>query len=138
MSKLYRYIFYQFYQYYQRGYFIWSSEWRASFSLDVLWYWFIASLVVYYKVFFNRYYHFSENIFDAFCVVLIVTSFNYYLFHRKNKWKQILQEFDKLPKKKKIVGGWLVLVITIVILTNLCFSIYLMSKVDWSVYRVGE
>lgn len=50
-------------------------------------------------------------------------------------WKEYVIEFDQLSKKKNRIGGWIVFGVVLLVVMNLIFSFYLMSQVDWSMYR---
>lgn len=135
MKKVYYYLFYKFYKFSEAAPSRWLSDWKASFSLDVLSYFFISSLVIYYKIFFNHNLHLSESNYDVIIVVGIVSLTNYFIFHHKDQWKEIVSEFDKLPKKKNRIGSWVVFLFVIAVIANLIFAFYQMSLIDWSLYR---
>lgn len=111
------------------------SDWKASFVLDCCLYFIISSIFIYYKIFFNRFVHLSDNNLDVLLTIIPVALFNYFVFLHKNQWKSIVVEFDKLPKEKNIIGSWIVFGIVLLIIVNLIFSFYLMSQIDWSKYR---
>ena len=46
-----------------------------------------------------------------------------------------MAEFENWPKKKNIRGGIIVWGIIIFIIANLIFSFYLMSLINWKLYR---
>jgi hypothetical protein len=135
MSKAYYYLFYRLYRWYEKGPSVWLSEWKASFSIDVLIYSVIIFLFIYYKIFFNRYAFLSEGNVDVLLVVLPVVLANYLIFHHQDQWKKMVLEFDKMPKAvHKRWGLWLWGIVFIVI-ANLIFSFYLLSQIEWSEYR---
>lgn len=135
IKKAYHYLFYKFYKWYEDAPFVWWSEWKASLSIDLVLYFIIISIFLYYKIFFNRFIHLSENNTDAIVLVLIVGGINYFIFHHQNKWKKIVKEFDQLSIKKNRIGGWLVTGFVCLIIANMIFAFYLMSQVDWTKYR---
>ncbi len=59
---------------------------------------------------------------------IVVIGLNYFLFLHTNKWKEYNAEFDKLPKKKNIIGGIIVWIIIIMIIANIFISGHLMQK----------
>ncbi|CAH0237038.1 hypothetical protein SRABI27_02624 [Pedobacter sp. Bi27] len=60
-----------------------------------------ASVLVYYKVFINRYFHLSDSNLPVIIVCISISIFNYFIFHHKNQWKVIVKEFETLPIKEK-------------------------------------
>lgn len=135
MKKAYYYLFYKLYKHYEKGPSVWMSDWKASFSLDVLIYFIVTSLFIYYKVIFNRYIHLSENNMEAFLLVITVVLANYFIFHSQNQSKRIIADFDQLPKNKDQTGGWIVFCFVLFVIVNLVFSFYLMSQIDWKKYQ---
>ncbi len=136
LKKAYYYLFYKLYRWYESvGSFAFWSDWKASFSVDVLLYFIIISIFLYYKVLFNRYVHLSGNNLDAIILVVIVAGTNYFIFHSRNQWKNIVKEFDQLPKKKNRIGGCLVTGFVLLVIANLVFAFYLLSQIDWAKYR---
>lgn len=91
--------------------------------------------VIYYKTFMNRHFEIGDNGTMVIFFVLCVSVPNYFVFHYKNQWKSIVVYFDKLPKKKNVVGGWIVLGFILTIVLNCINAFYHLSLVDWSKYR---
>ncbi len=60
---------------------------------------------------------------------------NYFLFYKNKKWKKIIKEFDQLPQKKNRIGSVLVILFLILVMGNFGFAIYMLSQIDWSLYR---
>lgn len=60
---------------------------------------------------------------------------NYFIFHHRDQWKKIVHDFDKLPKQRNRIGSVIVLLVVVAVIANLIFSFYLMSKIDWKLYR---
>lgn len=128
--KLYYYLFYKLYKFWETAPARFWSEWKASLSIVILQIWFVASLFVYYKVFVNNYYQFNKNLFILLGITLFVI--NYYTFHYNDKWKNKVEEFNKLPKNKNFFGGIIVWSIIAIIICIILLSFYLMSQVDWN------
>lgn len=134
-KKIYYYIFYKFYKFSEAAPSHWLSDWKAGVAIIVLEIWGLFSIMNYYNVFIDRYFHF--NITNPIIVIpgILVFLINYLSFIHTDVWKEYAKEFDKLPKKKNIIGSWIVFGITLFILANVFFSFYLMSRIDWSQYR---
>jgi hypothetical protein len=79
--------------------------------------------------------HLSENNADILILVMLVSVPNYFIFHHRDQWKDIVKEFDKLPKRKNKIGGWIVFGVVLLIISNMVFAFYQMSLIDWSPYR---
>lgn len=113
----------------------WLSNWKAGLCIIALELFLIASLFIYYKVFFNKYVHLGESNWDVIISVLVVVIPNYFAFVHTDIWKDYVKEFDQLPKRRNRIGSWIVFGIVLFVIANLIFSFYLMSKIDWSLYR---
>lgn len=133
---MYEYVFYKIYKAsYDDQYPKWS-EWRAGVILVILEIWFIFSLIVYYKVFINRYFNLPDNaivwgLLGAITLGLLL----YYSFWSKDKYKEIVTRYDAWPKRKNVIGTVIVWVIIFAIVTSLILAFYFMSRIDWSLYR---
>jgi len=67
----------------------------------------------------------------------MLLALNYILFLHNDKWKLYVRELDKQSGKQQLRGGIIVWSIIVLILSNLIFMFYLMSKVDWSLIDKG-
>jgi len=135
IKKAYYYLFYKLYKWYERGPSVWWSDWKAEGLMDALWIFIGISGLVYYTIFVDRYFRVGDGKFFLICYVALVALPNYFIFHHRNQWEDIVKEFDKLPKRRNKIGGWLVFGVVLLILSNMIFAFYLMSKIDWSQYR---
>jgi hypothetical protein len=135
IQKGYYYLFYKLYKWYERGPSVWWSDWKADLSIDVLSFFFIFSIFVYYKVFIDKYFRFGDNSLVVILFILSICVPNYFIFHYRDQWKDIVKEFDKLPERKNKIGGWIVFGVVLLIISNMVFTFYLMSLIDWSPYR---
>ena len=92
--------------------------------------------MVYYTVFTKR-----ELLDDRGLVIVggiilgLLALFKYYIFFHNDRWKRYVIDFDELPKSKNKSGRILVWVLVFFILFIFIFSFYLMSKIDWSLYK---
>lgn len=132
----YYYFFYKLYNFWEEisvpSYW---SDWKASLSLDVLVFFLIFSMMVYYNVFFDRYFNFGDKKIFIIFFILIVSIPNFFIFNYNDTWKEYNLKFSKYPKRKNSIGGFLVWAVILGIIFNLILSLYLMSKVDWKQYR---
>jgi purine-cytosine permease-like protein len=122
---MYHYLFYKLYRYYEKGPSVWWSDWKASLSLIVLEIWLIASILIYYKIFLNP----SADIIGSegswILLVIIIALIDYFAFHHRDQWKQIVIEFDNLPKRTNRIGGLVVFGFALLIIVNFILSFYL-------------
>lgn len=138
IRKMYYYFYYKLYKLFQVDERDWWSEWKASLTLDVLIFCFLLSLISYYNIFINRYFTLDVpnlKVKLGIFYFLIIALPNYFIFHHKDQWKDIVNEYEQLPKKKNKQGDWIVYIIVLLIIANLIFAFYLMSQIDWQQYR---
>jgi hypothetical protein len=133
MKKAYYYLFYKLYKWIGED--NWGTDWKATLIIDILIYFIITASFIYYKIYFNRFIHLSENNADIIILVILVSVPNHFIFNHSDQWKDIVNEFDKLPKRKNKIGGWIVFGVVLLIITNLVFAFYQMSLIDWTRYR---
>ena len=133
---IYYYFFYKFYKFWE---FIsipsFLSDFKAGISLIALEIWFLLSIGVYYSVLTKETMNLSISSPIVLIPLVLILSIKYYCFIYSNKWKDHIKFFDKLEKKKNVIGTWVVILSTFLIITNLIYSFFLMSQIDWSSYR---
>lgn len=134
MKRAYYYLFYKFYKLWDNISFpkFWS-DWKAGISIIFIEILCIYTIVIYYNIFVNRYFELKKT--PMIIVTMIICATNYMLFVHTDAWKEYVKEFDKLPKRTNRIGSWIVFGIVLFIIINLVFSFYLMSRIDWSLYR---
>ena len=111
------------------------SEWKASSLLSILLTILIYALLILYMIFIDRYSEIVGNPYIMVSIVVGLNIMNYIIFLRCDQWKIIVKRFDKLSPKKNKIGSWIVLGIVILVILSLILAFYLMSQVDWSLYR---
>ena len=114
------------------------SEWKASLAMDIFIGLIALIIIIYYKIFINRYISFENDNLRLYVYTkgfFTIVLPHYYIFNYKDKWKVIILEYDKLSKKKNIIGGWVVFVFIILLIFMLIYGFYLMSNIDWSKYN---
>ena len=132
----YKYLFYKLYislEKYSSPRF-WS-EWKAASLLTLIIYSIFQSLIIYYEIYINRYSSLGNNYFVIFGFTTFVFILNYYLFMKDDKWKEVVKEFDKIPKKKNQIGTILCCVFFLLCILNIIYAFYLLSQIDWSLYK---
>lgn len=111
------------------------SEWKAASLLVIFLFSIIYSLILYYTILINRYSTLGNNLYFLFSIVVIISVINYFLFIRDNKWKNIIEKFERLPKNKNKIGTIICNLFFIVSIINLIYAFYLFSQVNWTLYK---
>lgn len=101
------------------------SAFKASLVMITLEIWILLSLGIYYTIIAKIKIELSISMPIIYIPLIIIISIDYFIFHNKNQWKNIILKFDKLTKKRNIIGGWIVCGVVVLIITNLIFSFYL-------------
>jgi hypothetical protein len=135
VKKAYYYFFYKIYQVTLTGAIKSLSKFYASLIIMALEFAFLLSLFVYYKIFIDRYAALEVKSFKTLVFAIPIFLLDYFYFIRTDKWKDYIAEFDLWSKRKKRLGSIIVSSIILLIIINLIFSFYLMSRIDWRPYR---
>jgi hypothetical protein len=135
IKNIYNYFFYKFYKFSEASPSRWLSDWKAELLLDVFVGLTFFSLMTYYTIYFDRHFKLPSGYIIVGIYILLIALPNYFIFHHKDQWKEIVKYFDQLPKYKNKMGSWIVFISVLLVITNLFFSFYLMSKIDWSQYK---
>jgi hypothetical protein len=128
LKNAYYYFFYKLYKFSENSPSRWISDWKAELAIDVLWIFIGLSCMVYYTVFTQRVINVGSGKSVVILYIICVALPNYFIFHHRGQWKKIIYEFDKLPKRINRIGSWIVVGIIILVIVNLVFSFYLMSR----------
>ncbi|RXM40445.1 hypothetical protein BOQ62_05595 [Chryseobacterium sp. CH21] len=100
------------------------SDFKTSLVLITLEIFIIFSFSNYYNILF----HSDSGIFPNsiwMIIILILTIIDYFIFHSKKQWKNIINKFDKLTENENNRGNWIVFGIIALVLINFTFSFYL-------------
>ncbi len=129
-------MFYKLYKSFEKWSFpVFWSDVKAASTISILLFFTIFSFFIYYQVFIDRYTHLSDSNFEIYIFFAITAIMNYFLFYKNKKWKKIIKEFDQLPQKTNRIGSVLVILFLILVMGNFGFTIYMLSQIDWSLYR---
>ena len=135
LLKAYQYLFYKLYKFFETStYSRWWSEWKAYISILALSIWLYFAIDTSYHFFFNVPVKSSDTSIDLSTVIfgIIVGIINWLLFEYQDKWRVIVKEFDKLPKQKNKIGGFIVWTIIVLIIAFYWFySIPLLGKLKY-------
>jgi hypothetical protein len=97
--------------------------------------WIFFSLLAYYKIYTKISIQLLISMPIIYIPAIIIYAFNYFTLDYKDNWRQFNAEFANYSKRKNRIGGWIVFGIILIIVSNLIYSFYLMSQIDWSQYR---
>lgn len=126
MKSLYYYFFYKIYKFWDLISIpkFWSDA-KALLSIMILELFILQSCVLYYVAFVNKQSDFGEGIIETSGMVLLVLIPNYFVFYHQDRWKMIIREFDKWPKRKNMIGGIIVWAIILTIVTQFFVLLFL-------------
>lgn len=135
LLKAYQYLFYKLYKFYESSmYSKWWSEWKAYVTMLALSIWLYSAIEISYHYFFNIPMKSSDtNTYSTMIIFSsIITAINWFLFEYQDKWKNIIEKFDKLSKRKNKIGGIIVWIIIISIIVFYWFySIPLLGRLTY-------
>ena len=131
VKRAYKYTFYKLYRFYEAAPSRWMSDWKASVSLMALEIWTLLSLVNYISVYTRK--GFSDNFFLSLFIPFLIfsTIHKFFTFEHRNRWRIYVNKFSRIPKKENSTGTYIVWICICLLIGNLIFSFYLLSKVDW-------
>lgn len=127
LKKSYYYFYYKLYKSTNPSSLL-PRQFRAILYLDVLFIFAGLSLVYLYGTFFNPNFNLGNGKWLIVLYIAIICIPNYLIFEHNDQWKEIVDTFDKLPKKTNQIGGFITWSIVVIIILNLIFSIYLMAR----------
>lgn len=104
------------------------SEMKAGIVLIALEFWVVLSIYNYYTIITNNNLHLSINKPIVFIPIFIIVSLKIYFFTDTKKWKIYKKDFDGLPSTYNKKGSIIVTTISLLIIANLIFSFYLLSR----------
>jgi hypothetical protein len=133
IKTAYYYFFYKLYKFYESSPWKWWSEWKASLTLTVLTFMLLFSISGYYLIF--THVDLLNSLTAWLVIAFLIMIINYVIFHSSSQWKEYNAEFNKWSVKKNRIGSLIVLSIALLVLSNLVFMFYLMSRIDWTTPR---
>lgn len=135
LKQSYYFLFYKIYKFSEATPSKSLSDLKAGCSIVFLEVATLISIYIYYIIFFDRYQKLEFMSYKTMVPLGIIVLFNYFTFSYNDRWKIYVEEFDKLPAKINQSGTIWVVLIIFFLLSNLFFSFYLMSEIDWKPYR---
>jgi len=129
MIKPYNYLFYVLYKFWENVSEpkIWSDA-KAVLTIFALIESLVNALMMYYKMFIDKSSHLLDKIWlDGLVGIFFLISF-YYCFYYKNRWKQIVSNYDKWPKEKNTKFSTLTWILIVAIVVNFIIACNLYSN----------
>ena len=131
---LYDYLFYTIYRFWEKAPSRWWSDWKTVITICFL------TVLMILSIYGNVMYIFRINLLPnsgilPLIIGILVFGFNYLYFLFKDKWKNRILKFEKLSRKKDLLGITLVMIFSITIILSLLYSYYLISTIDWKSIR---
>ncbi|AZA58190.1 hypothetical protein [Chryseobacterium shandongense] len=131
MKKAYYYFFYKIYKaikYTSVPFGNFLISFKAGLVLIVLQIWSFLSIINYYTFFTGNPVELSISKPIVYVTLIFIIGFNYYTLDYLDIWKKYIQEFDQLPKKKNVIGSWIAILITLMLIINFIFSFYCLDQ----------
>ena len=104
------------------------SEMKTGIVMIALEFWLVLSSYNYYTVLINQKLHLSLKNPIVFIPIIIIIYLKYKLFTDKKKWLDYKKKFDKFSSNKNKKSTLATTLICLIIIINLIFSFYLLSK----------
>lgn len=125
-KTMYYYLFYKFYRLFESFETTrWLTDVKAVICIISIEIWILFSLLNYYDVLTHRHIIFSFFSLTVLIPLVILLLIKWVLFWKDDRWREYVKEFDKWPKRKNQIGGWVVAGLTLLIFANLILSLYL-------------
>lgn len=126
IKSLYYYLYYRIYKFLESTADIkFLISWKTSVIIDMLAVFICLSLTIYYSVFTGTILNLENSKLIVGLYIAIIGIPNYFIFQHNDRWKKIVDEFDKSNKKIK-KGGYVVFFLIVLVVANLIFSYYLL------------
>ena len=129
ITSAYYYLFYKFYKFgFDSGPF--SRNFSATILLVILETAFVISLNCYYIDFFDKRGELQLYSLKIIIPLLVVFYLNNSMFISNDKWKDYIQEFDKWPKYKNIIGSFITVIIVGLAIYSIQYSLSTMHQIN--------
>lgn len=127
--RVYYYLFYKLYKFWDKISIprFWT-DFKAGVSIIALEIWILFSIFNSYSIIKNEKIDIEFTNPIIILPLIFIFILNYLCFVHSDKWKEYNEEFDKLPRKKNIIGGIIVWTIIILITVGFWTSAYLVQK----------
>jgi len=129
IKKAYYYLFYKFYKFGERSPSSLPSDYTAILAISVLEVLFLGALKFYYIEFIDQNNSFEFFSFQTLVPLIAVLLLNYFAFFKNDRWKEYVNEFNQWPRKRNIIGTWIVIGIVVFIIVNMVVAIHIMGQI---------
>jgi hypothetical protein len=131
IKKLYYYFFYKIYkaiQYTSAPFGEFLTNFKAGLVMIALEIWSVFFIGIYYSLITDTKIELFISMPIIYIPLITIIGFNYYSLNYLTIWKSYYKEFEQLPKRKNIMGSWVVFGIVLFIIANLIFSFYCLDQ----------
>ena len=131
IKKFYYYFFYKIYksiQYLSTPFGEFLTNFKAGVVMIALELWTFFSIINYYTFITGNKVELSFSQPIMYIPFICIIGFNYYTLDHLDVWKCYNYEFDLLPKKKNLIGSWIVFGLVLLIIGNFIFSFYCLDQ----------
>lgn len=131
IKKFYYYFFYKIYkaiQYTSAPFGEFLTNFKAGVVMIALELWIFFSIINYYTFITGNKAELSFSKPIMYIPFICIIGFNYYTLDHLDVWKSYNYEFDQLPKKKNLIGSWIVFGLVLLIIGNFIFSFYCLDQ----------
>lgn len=127
MKRAYYYLYYTIYKAWSKNYNpLLSNNFRADISLMAIKTWFVISIFAYLSLMIGTKIRISALL--GIVIGVLVIGSTLYFFTFSDKWKPYFEEFEKLSKQKKQVGGIIIWSVIILTFVNFIVAVNLMKS----------
>ena len=128
----YYYLFYTLYKWYVNTYFNWWSEWKAGISLDIIIFFALFPLFLYYNIYVDRSLRIENYIIHIkFIFIIFIIIPNIIIFNCNNRWRKIISRFKGISAKEDKFLTRFSWIIILLIISHFIFVLYLMFQIKW-------
>ena len=132
IKTFYYYLFYTLYKWYENTYFNWWSEWKAGISLNIIIFFALFPLFLYYNIYVDRSLRIENYIIHIkFIFIIFIIIPNIIIFNYNNRWRKIISRFEGISAKEDKFLTSFSWIIILLIISHFIFVLYLMFQIKW-------
>ena len=132
IKTFYYYLFYTLYKWYENSCFNWWSEWKAGISLDIIIFFALFPLFLYYNIYVDRSLRIENYIIHIkFIFIIFIIIPNIIIFNYNNRCRKIISRFEGISAKEDKFLTSFSWIIILLIISHFIFVLYLMFQIKW-------
>ena len=129
MIRAYYYLFYKLYKFGEWSPSSYPSDFTATYAIVVFETMLFGVLKFYYIEFLDKSAVFTFVSASTLIPLILIFLINYFAFLRNDNWQGYVSDFEKLPKRKNIIGTWIVIAILLSIILNVVLAFNIMGQI---------